>query len=301
MATGLSTNALNVITAVKYEADLINTINRMTFLFDPNWQAIGNTLPICFFFVEDFKEVMESEISQKPLLFYNSQNGSNADAVAGGLLGVVSDNIINKPKKYQMSIIIPRTVDVYLQQMVFNRKVTFADLFKTSNDGFNAVMDGLDITTRATLDIIIGLLRVMGLPSNALWHLDSLDVKSFISKVISASVDDSNKQSLEAMWENRTILKMKDWNGWRFKYVAIESYIPSKKGTEDDFYEATLNVTEVPIMTVNKERGTKLGIPTTALGRFMLESQMKAISEFLDKIEKNTGNTDLASKVREGL
>lgn len=288
----LMTHALNIITAVKYEADLINTINRMTFLFDPNWQAIGNTLPICFFFIKDFKEVMESEISQKPLLFYNSQNGSNADAVAGGLLGVVSDNIINKPKKYQMSIIIPRTIDVYLQQIVFNRKVTFADLFKTSNNVFNAILEGVDITARATLDIIIGLLSVMGLPSNALWDLDELDVKSYINKILSASVDDSNKQSLEAMWENRTILRMKYWNGWRFMYVAIENFIPSKEGTADDFYEATLNVTEVPIMTVNKERGTKFGIPTTALGRFMLESQAKAISDFLDKVEKNTGNTN---------
>ena len=300
----LGTNALNVITAVKYDADLINAVNRMTFLFDPNWQAMGNTLPIAFFYVKDFKEVMESEISQKPLLFYNSQNGSNADAVSGGLLGIVSDNIINKPKKYQMSIIVPRTIDVYLQQSVFNRRVSFADLFKTSDNVFNTVMQGVDITARATLDIIVGLLSVMGLPSNALGELDALDAKAFINKILSASVDDSNKQSIEAMWENRTILRMKYWNGWRFMYVAIESYIPSKEGTADDFYEATLNLTEVPILTVNKERGAKLGVPTTALGRFMLESQAKAISTFLDKVEANTGlnsEKSLSELVKEGL
>lgn len=286
MATGLSTNALNVITAVKYEADLINTINRMTFLFDPNWQAIGNTLPICFFYVEDFKEVMESEISQKPLLFYNSQNGANKDAVAGGLLGMVADNIINKPKKYQMTVLVPRTVDVYLRQNIFNRKVSFADLYQTDNNAFNVTMQSIDIISRATVDILAGLLKVMGLPSNYLWDLDVLDLKSFINKALSASIDDSNKQSLEAMWENRTILKMKYWNGWRFKYVAIESYIPSKKGTEDDFYEATLNVTEVPIMTVNKERGTVLSTPVTALGKALQKSNL--ISTFLNKLEANT-------------
>lgn len=286
MATGLSTNALNVITAVKYEADLINAVNKMTFLFDPNWQAIGNTLPICFFYVEDFKEVMESEISQKPLLFYNSQNGANKDAVAGGLLGMVADNIINKPKKYQMTVLVPRTVDVYLRQNIFNRKVSFADLYKTDNNAFNVTMQSIDIISRATVDILAGLLKVMGLPSNYLWDLDVLDIKSFINKALSASIDDSNKQSLEAMWENRTILKMKYWNGWRFKYVAIESYIPSKKGTEDDFYEATLNVTEVPIMTVNKERGTALSTPVTALGKALQKSNL--IATFLNKLEANT-------------
>ena len=286
MATGLSTNALNVITAVKYEADLINAVNKMTFLFDPNWQAIGNTLPICFFYVEDFKEVMESEISQKPLLFYNSQNGANKDAVAGGLLGMVADNIINKPKKYQMTVLVPRTVDVYLRQNIFNRKVSFADLYQTDNNAFNVTMQSIDIISRATVDILAGLLKVMGLPSNYLWDLDVLDIKSFINKALSASIDDSNKQSLEAMWENRTILKMKYWNGWRFKYVAIESYIPSKKGTEDDFYEATLNVTEVPIMTVNKERGTVLSTPVTALGKALQKSNL--ISTFLNKLEANT-------------
>lgn len=286
MATGLSTNALNVITAVKYEADLINAVNKMTFLFDPNWQAIGNTLPICFFYVKDFKEVMESEISQKPLLFYNSQNGANKDAVAGGLLGMVADNIINKPKKYQMTVLVPRTVDVYLRQNIFNRKVSFADLYQTDNNAFNVTMQSIDIVSRATVDILAGLLKVMGLPSNYLWDLDVLDLKSFINKALSASIDDSNKQSLEAMWENRTILKMKYWNGWRFKYVAIESYIPSKDGTEDDFYEATLNVTEVPIMTVNKERGTVLSTPVTALGKALQKSNL--ITTFLNKLEANT-------------
>lgn len=285
----MDAKSLNIITAVKYEADMINAINKMTFLFDPNWQAIGNTLPICFFYVKDFKEVMETEISQKPLLFYNSQNGSNKDAVAGGLLGIVSDNIINKPKKYQMTIIIPRTIDVYLQQFVFNRKVNFADLYNSANDTFNSVMDGVDVTARATLDMLIGILKILGTPSNALLDLDVGDIKSFINKSLASSVDDSNKQSLDAMWENRTILKMKYWNGWRFKYVAIENYMPSKDGTEDDFYEATLNVTEVPIMTVDKERGTVLGEATTVLGRRLRDSQSKAISDFLNKVETNTG------------
>ena len=286
----LPTQALNIITAVKYEADMINALNKMTFLFDPNWQAIGNTLPLCFFFVKDFKEVMETEVSQKPLLFYNSQNGSNPDAVAGGLLGIVADNMINKPKKYQMSIIIPRTLDVYLQQSMFNRRVTFEDLFKTGDVNFNQVMQGVDVLSRVTVDTLISLIKAMGAPSVGIQDLGSgnLDLKGYVTKLLASSVDDSNKASLDAMWENRTILRMKYWNGWKFKYVAIENYIPSKDGTEDGFYQATLNVTEIPIMTTRKQ-GDK-GVLKPSLLSEMTQSRKSRIVEFLDKMEKASIN-----------
>lgn len=282
----LDPHALNVITAVKYEADTINAINKMTFLFDPNWQGIGNTLPISFFYVKDFKEVMESEISQKELLFYNSQNGANKDAVAGGLLGIVSDNIINKPKKYQMTVLIPRTIDVYLQQSVFNRNfTTISSLFQGGKD--NAILQGVDVVARTAVDLLTALLKVMGVPNDLLapeYVKPKSTLNDYLSSITWGVTDDSNKASLDAMWENRTLLKMKYWNGWRFKYVAIESYIPSKDGTEDGFYEATLNVTEVPIMTVTKQG--KLGKPVvSALSRFMAKGKGKAIADYLDKME----------------
>lgn len=282
----LPTQALNVITAVKYEADTINAFNKMTFLYDPNWQGIGNTLPLCFFYVKDFKEVMETEISQKPLLFYNSQNGKNEDAVAGGLLGIISDNLINKPKKYQMSIVIPRTVDVYLQQSMFNRRVTFEDLYSTNDATFNRVLQGVDVLSRITIDTLTTLLKIMGLPSSAIQDVGTgkIDFSTYVSKLLASSVDDSNKASLDAMWENRTILRMKYWNGWKFKYVAIESYIPSKDGTEDGFYEGTLNVTEVPIMSVQKfSKGSVLKTPT--LLQDIASKKIKTITRFLNKLE----------------
>lgn len=285
MAFGIKLNehALNVITAIKYEADTINAFNKMTFLFDANWQGVGNTLPISFFYVKDFKEVMESEISQKPLLFYNSQNENNPNAVAGGLLGIVSDNIINKPKKYQMSILIPRTIDVYLRQSLFNRNfTTLASLFQGRKDG--VILQSIDVVARIAVDLLTTLLSIMGLPNNMLTEQAS-SLSDYLSDY-SWGVDDSNKASLDAMWENRTILKMKYWNGWKFKYVAIESYIPSKDGTEDGFYEATLNVTEVPIMTLRKE--SNVGKPAvSALTAYMASSKAKKINEFLDKLDND--------------
>ena len=237
-------NALNVITTVKYDVATINAVNRMTFLFDSNWQASGNTLPIAFFFVKDFKEIMQSEVSQKTLLFYNAQTKDNPDSVAGGLLGVVSDNVIAKPKKYQMEILIPRTVDTYIRQSMFNKRVSFGDLYS------NSVISGVEKVAMVANETLLMLLRLLG--SDGLSALAETSINTFVSEAISGAVDDSNKASIEAMWQNRGILRMKCWNGWKFKYVSIEDYQPSKSGEEDDFYTATLTLTEMPILTFQK-------------------------------------------------
>lgn len=278
----LQTDALNVITAVKYDLNLINGINRMTFLFDPNWQGIGNTLPISFFFVKSFKEVMESETSQKSLLFYNSQTKDNPDAVAGGLLGVVTDNIINRPKKYQMEIIIPRSLDVYFKQSIFSKRVTFSDLYG------NKSLTGLDTTTAFFEEAVITLIKALG--STPISALQELNLSGFISESIAGVTNDSNKASLDAMWENRTILRMKYWNGWQFKYVAIENYAPSKAGEEDDVYTATLNVTEVPIMTVRKEGNLAYVKRSSVLSSFLLRAKTESVKKMVDKVSELTGN-----------
>lgn len=271
----LSTGALNIITAVRYDIDLINAINRMTFIFDPNWQGIDNTLPISFFFVKDFKEVMESEVSQKPLLFYNSQTETNKDMVSGGLLGIVSDNIVAKPKKYQMSIIIPRSIDIYMKQMMFNKRVSFADLYN------NQALSGLDATVALSFDMLTNIIRALNSTPLTTW-LDTHDLRQFISDSLTSGIDDSNKTSLDAMWNNRTLLRMKYWNGWKFKYVAIESYIPSKAGEEDNFFEATLNLTEVPILTTRKSGGVSIMKNSSKLSRLV---NTKNITKLLDSLE----------------
>lgn len=275
----LRAGALNVITTVKYDIDLINAINRMTFLFDPNWQGIGNSLPISFFFVKSFKEVMETEVSKKSVLFYNSQANNNPDAVAGGLLGVISDNIINKPKKYQMEIIVPRSLDVYLRQAIFNKRVTFGDLF---HNEFLAVTDSLYAMYSEVLFTLIKILN-----SQPLSTLAELGLKDFISESIAGVTDDTNKASLDAMWENRTILKMKYWNGWQFRYVAVENYIPSKIGEEDNVYTATLNLTEIPIMTIRNSTANPLVQPReTGMSKMIKAERLKKLQKALDSAIK---------------
>lgn len=275
----LSTNALNVLTTVKYDKEMIDAVNKMTFLFDPNWQGQGNTLPISFFFVKDMKEVMESEVSTKPLLFYNSKRADSPDSVAGGLLGVVADNVIAKPKQYQMEIVIPRDLDTYFKQSMFSKRVNFGEVYQ------NDVLKGLDLYVNTCVELVTNIIKALNLlPLNSAGT--ELDIKSFVANSLSGNTDDSNKESLEAMWENRTMLRMKYWNGWKFKYVVITNFIPAKKGDEDNVFQATLNVMELPILTT-RQSGSNIRnkLQISALGNTI---KTAGISALLDTLEGNT-------------
>jgi hypothetical protein len=51
--------------------------------------------------------------------------------------------------------------------------------------------------------------------------------------------------------------KMKMWNSWEYKYVALVDIDISKEGTEDGVYEATLTVQEMPIVTMYNQASTR--------------------------------------------
>lgn len=55
-----------------------------------------------------------------------------------------------------------------------------------------------------------------------------------------------------AMARNRSVLKMKSWDSWDYKYVIIKNINITKDGINDDYFNATLEVQEVPILTVAK-------------------------------------------------
>ena len=84
-STGIET--LSLITGVKYGTALVKSFNNMTFLYDPNWEyEPGNpTYPISFFYIKSLSESMTSDVSSKPLLFYNSGSDSK-EGTSSGLL-----------------------------------------------------------------------------------------------------------------------------------------------------------------------------------------------------------------------
>ena len=130
------------------------------------------------------------------------------------MTNVVADNIVIKPKVYKLDVIIPYSdLTLLTSSYVFQPEQLsgVVSLLKNGEEKKNNVAPYLTMAT-PYVEIIKTLLR-------QLMVADYSSISNFMSSVISRP--DYNKNSLEAMWKNRSILKLKLWNGWKYKYVSI--------------------------------------------------------------------------------
>lgn len=265
--TSLNRNVqpITVITGLRYNTSLVKVFNNLTFLYDPNWeyQQGEPTYPIAFFYVKSMTEQMSSDVSQKPMLFYNTAGDSN-DSTKGGLMNIVADNVVLKPKVYKLDIIIPADGSTLKNSSFSFDAITNVNGFLFSNGEFRA-STGLDIASRI-VNISLGVLETLfkGL------YGTSVSASSICNMLLQQQ--DYNKASIEYMWSNRRILKLKLWNGWKFKYLIIKDFDVTKIGENGDFYEGTLTCQEVPILTFRRQAEsaslTALSKLSKALGKF---------------------------------
>ena len=256
---------ITVITGLRYNTSLVKVFNNLTFLYDPNWeyQQGEPTYPIAFFYVKSMTEQMSSDVSQKPMLFYNTAGDSN-DSTKGGLMNIVADNVVLKPKVYKLDIIIPANGSTLKNSSFSFDTITNVNGFLFSNGEFKA-SSGLDIASRI-VNISLGVLETLfkGL------YGTSVSASSICNMLLQQQ--DYNKASIEYMWSNRRILKLKLWNGWKFKYLIIKDFDVTKIGENGDFYEGTLTCQEVPILTFRSQAEsaslTALSKLSKALGKF---------------------------------
>jgi hypothetical protein len=239
---------LTFITGLKYNADTVKTLNNITFLFDPNWQyePQNPTYPIAFFHVKKVYETMESEVSQKPVLFYNSES-VDTPSVHGGLTNVISDNIINKPKVYKLDVLVPMNMNTYMNTSAYSlgrSDIANNFIFSKGKSGANQAISAV-INIAGTINSILGNLFT------SLYGLE-LSASSFFTTL--TQQQDYNKNSIEYMWRNRRILKLKLWNSWKFKYLVINNFEVSKEGVNGEYYEGTLTCQELPIMTLRENK-----------------------------------------------
>lgn len=265
--TSLNRNVqpVTVITGLKYNTSLVKVFNNLTFLYDPNWeyQQGEPTYPIAFFYVKSMTEQMSSDVSQKPMLFYNTAGDSN-DSTKGGLMNIVADNVVLKPKVYKLDIIVPANGSTLKNSSFSFDAITNVNGFLFSNGEFKG-STGFDIASRI-VNISLGILETLfkGL------YGTSVSASSICNMLLQQQ--DYNKASIEYMWSNRRILKLKLWNGWKFKYLIIKDFDVTKVGENGDFYEGTLTCQEVPILTFRKQSEsaslTALSKLSGALGKF---------------------------------
>lgn len=256
---------ITVITGLRYNTSLVKVFNNLTFLYDPNWeyQQGEPTYPIAFFYVKSMTEQMSSDVSQKPMLFYNTAGDSN-DSTKGGLMNIVADNVVLKPKVYKLDIIIPANGTTLKNSSFSFDAITNVNGFLFSNGEFKG-SSGLDLASRI-VNISLGVLETLfkGL------YGTSVSASSICNMLLQQQ--DYNKASIEYMWSNRRILKLKLWNGWKFKYLIIKDFDVTKVGENGDFYEGTLTCQEVPILTFRSQAEsaslTALSKLSKALGKF---------------------------------
>ena len=265
--TSLNRNVqpITVVTGLRYNTSLVKIFNNLTFLYDPNWeyQQGEPTYPIAFFYVKSMTEQMSSDVSQKPMLFYNTAGDSN-DSTKGGLMNIVADNIVLKPKVYKLDIIIPANGSTLKNSSFSFDAITNVNGFLFSNGEFMGGT-GLNLASRI-VNISLGVLETLfkGL------YGTSVSASSICNMLLQQQ--DYNKASIEYMWSNRRILKLKLWNGWKFKYLIIKDFDVTKIGENGDFYEGTLTCQEVPILTFRSQAEsaslTALSKLSKALGKF---------------------------------
>ena len=246
--------SLRFITGVRWYKGLLETLNNMTFIYDPKWNASNTTkatLPVCFFHVKSIHETMSSEVSQKQMLFYNSTTKATpSDPTAdSGLLNVVADNIVIKPKTYKLDVVIPyHNLSLLDQSFMFNTHTSIAvteALLNSKPDKSSRYFSALSTLSTPYIKYIRDLISLL---INQNYNFENFDLTSWVQDTVQQP--DYNKQSLEIMWNMRHIVKMKVWNSWEYKYVAIVDMDITKEGTEDGVYEATLTLQEMPIVTM---------------------------------------------------
>ena len=239
----------------------------MTFLYDPNWEyeSMNPTYPISFFYVKKLTEDMASETSQKPMLFYNSKS-SESNSVGAGLMNIVADNIIIKPKVYKLDVVIPMNMNNFFSGGFFNvSHNTNANTFMFSSGEGTAIDKQLSsITSIAS--------SVMGILKTLLVALYGTEISASSIFTMLCQQQDYNKNSIEYMWRNRRVLKLKMWTGWNFKYLVITNFEVSKEGTTGDFFEGTITCQELPILTMKDSSElstTTMSYISSALGEGM--------------------------------
>lgn len=245
---------LRFITGYRYATGLLKTINNMTFFYNPTWEygaQTKRTLPVAFFHLKAIHEVMESEVQTKKVLFYNSQKEATTDSANGAVLNVIADNIINKPKSYNLDVTVPYSTLTLLFNSALYSSEQVANVFsmlKYDVAEWSKVTGWID-TVNPYMEVMKSILASLGGMnfSSSGWY----GLKSLIETPM------ANKESLEYLWKSRTIVKLKSWDSWQFKDVVITNINITKEPTEDDVLEATISCTEVPVMTMRTYDATK--------------------------------------------
>lgn len=272
--------ALSIITGIRFNAGLLKAYNSITFLFDPNWSydTEAPNFPLAFFMVKKMTELSESEVSHKPLLFYNASIGGG-DTTKAGLMNIVADNVIIKPKSYKLDVIIPMSVEGVFTGAYWNPE-TIMRVEKTLLTG-NGKEDSVLSTFFRTTDSVLGIFKTL---IKTLYGT-TLSASSIMTMI--TSQQDYNKNSIDYMWKSRRFVRLKLWTGWKFKDLIITNFECTKSGEDGDYFEGSIVCQEVPILTFRDN--TKLKAVSDTLAGAIGKAMCTVTTKFINAMEASAG------------
>lgn len=251
--------SLEVTTALHCTKKQLQGLSGLTFLVDENWAPSNDeyTLPIAFFHMLSCKEHMQSEVSEKRIILYQSklEQGRASEApVKPSVLEVIADNRINKPKTYTCEILIPYGDLDTIFSHTFSAMDNALTFLETNTD---APIKNIKVTLQA---LYASLKTATNFTALLASFFPTKSVSNFLGLIGSASFG-FNSKSLEKMRSESAFCLFKSWDSWDTKRVSIKNLTFDKKGTEDRFIRGTLELVETPIYTISS-------ISTTAKPKF---------------------------------
>jgi hypothetical protein len=249
--TAYETNdtAILIPTVLQWASDSISYWTNMTALFNPNFDEGDSdvqTLPICLFHMKKMTETHQNDVSQQRVMLYETQKAPDTEEMANpvrkGVMQTVVDNIVRKPKTYNLELIVPLGhIGRYIKDGLKNigTGVTFVtDLINGATESIN--VPGMGNPVQWVFNTLAGSTAITGTIKGVLDIADSLGTTNTV-----------NKNSLEAMAQSGQILILKTWLGFDYKYVTITGLSIDKTPTEDDVFRATVQLQEMPVLQVN--------------------------------------------------
>ena len=281
----MASDSLTIATGLTYTKESLRKLNNITYLFNPNWIPQGearagmNTLPMSIFHIIDMKEILTSQMSAQQMILYKDKSTASDLLIANlasssadkSQLEVVADNIVNQPKQYQIEALLPMKYDSLMNSslndggydpMIILAQLKAEDYKAVDWDDYSSFSNGINTLASSTgtvfqvalgwTNTVLSILKTViskltNLVTSPIGGGSGSSVGDYVSTILNGT--SYNKDSLEAMWLSRGILKFKVPNSWRYKTVVITSCNISKNGIEDGCYRMSLTLQEVPIMT----------------------------------------------------
>lgn len=254
-SSGSSGKTILVPTMLNFSNEEVRFWNNLTFFFDRWWEPEPDrlTLPFCMFQIAQYSEAQQVELSNKRVMIYQPPNeaaGTDAELVTqGGAMQVVTDNVVVKPKTYNLTLVVPsapvgRWIKSRMQLKTYLQQV-LSGFESGLDENTVAFMQGEMNKVADTTDI---MREFMAMANIQVPNINMAENDSGRNAI--------NKNSLDAMCEHGRIIMLKTWQGSDYKYVVITDKTAEKKGTEDGVWRVSLRVQEVPLLSLTPVKGT---------------------------------------------